>query len=248
MPDTKSGNRSRAGAKANPLPVSRSANAKEFVVSLAHELNQPLAAITVNGAAGLRWLAHEEPDLVELRDTIERIIFDTHRATQILRRVCEAATGRPPEVAHVSLNGIVRDAVACLNAEIEEHDATLNLHLCDDLPRVWADAVGLQEVIVNLVVNALQTMSEARAPSRRVTIRTERKAAGVVLAIEDEGPGIAEDHMTRIFDCFFTTRPSGSGMGLSISRSIVEDWSGRILAANVAGGGARFSVELKIAE
>ena len=106
----------------------------------------------------------------------------------------------------------------------------------------------LKQVFLNLVVNALQAMSEARAPSRRVTMRTERRAAGVVLAIEDEGPGIVEDHMTRMFDCFFTTRPSGSGMGLSISRSIVEGWSGLILAANVAGSGARFSVELKIAE
>ncbi len=135
-----------------------------------------------------------------------------------------------------------------VRAEIEEHGAALNLRLCDDLTAVWADAVDLQEVIVNLVVNALQAMSDARAPSRRLTIRTERRAAGVVLAIEDEGPGIAEDHINRIFDCFFTTRPSGSGMGLSISRSIVEGWSGRILAANVAGGGARFSIELKVAE
>lgn len=221
----------------------------ELTASIAHEVNQPLAAIATNGAAGLRWLNRPTPDIVEIRKTIENIVVDTQRAANIVARVHGMASRKAPEQASLSFDEIIREALLFLRHEMESRSVSI-LHRPDpSAPQVLGDRTQLQQVIVNLAINAVQAMTQAGYDDRRIVISTvTQDATTLCCSVEDNGPGIAAEHVDRLFESFFTTKDSGMGMGLPICRSIVEAHGGRIGAeGHGANGGARFWFTLPIA-
>jgi len=214
----------------------------ELTASIAHEVNQPLAAIATNGAAGLRWLNRPVPDIGEIRKTIENIVVDTKRAANIVARVHGMASRKAPEQAPLSFDEIIREALLFLRHELESRGVTIQHRPCPATPQVVGDRTQLQQIIVNLAINAAQAMTQAAHDDRRIVISTvTQDAATVCCSVEDNGPGIAAEHAGRLFESFFTTKESGMGMGLPICRSIVEAHGGRIGAeCSAAHGGARF--------
>jgi PAS domain S-box-containing protein len=220
----------------------------ELTASIAHEVNQPLAAIATNGAAGLRWLNRPVPDIVEIRKTIENVVVDAQRAANIVARVHGMASRKVPEQASLPFDDIIREALLFLRHEMESRSVTI-LHRPDPArPQVLGDRTQLQQVIVNLAINAVQAMTQAGYDDRRIVISTvTQDAAKLCCSVEDNGPGIPAEHIDRLFESFFTTKDSGMGMGLPICRSIVEAHGGRIGAeGNGANGGARFWFTLPV--
>lgn len=220
----------------------------ELTASIAHEVNQPLAALATHGAAALRWLNRPTPEVAEVRSAIENMVADTKRAANIVARVHGMASRKAPERALFSLDDVIHEALLFLRHEMESRGVTI-LHRPDRtaLP-VLGDRTQLQQVIVNLAINAVQAMTQAGQDDRRIVISTAgRDATTLCCAVEDNGPGIADEHVGRLFESFFTTKDSGMGMGLPICRSIIEAHGGRIAAeGNSAGGGARFWFTLPI--
>ena len=214
----------------------------ELTASIAHEVNQPLAAIATNGAAGLRWLNRPVPDIGEIRKTIENIVVDTKRAASIVARVHGMASRKVPEQACLTFDEIVREALLFLRHELEARGVTIEHRPCPATPQVVGDRTQLQQIIVNLAINAVQAMTQAPHDDSRIVISTvTQDASTLCCSVEDNGPGIAAEHAGRLFDSFFTTKESGMGMGLPICRSIVEAHGGRIGAeCSAAHGGARF--------
>ncbi|PTQ69203.1 ATP-binding protein [Pseudomonas sp. GV071] len=215
----------------------------ELTASIAHEINQPLAAIATNGEAGLRWLNRPLPNTEEVRTLTERMVADARRAADIITRIRSMARHQSPQRAPQVLNNVVKEAVQFLRHELQAQGVEVRLKLTPNLPKVQADRTLLQQVIVNLLVNAMQAMAESE--QRQITLSTRaHDSGGIELGVEDSGPGIAEENLGKLFDSFFTTKASGMGMGLPICRTIVESLGGSITAANSDGGGARFVVHL----
>ena len=215
----------------------------ELTASIAHEVNQPLAAITTSGEASLRWLAAAEPDLEEVRGLAGRMVADARRAAAIIARVRAMAERREPERIALSLNALVEDMRVFLGHELQAQSVGIDLRLAPDLGAVIGDRTQLQQVIVNLAVNAVQAMVEAGTPTRTLRLITAPAPDGrVTLTVEDSGPGLPPDP-GKLFDSFYTTKANGMGMGLPICRTIVEAHGGTIAAENGAGG-ARFVVHL----
>ncbi len=217
----------------------------ELAASIAHEVNQPLAAIRINGETALRWLDRPQPNVTKARDMIVRMLADTNRAANIVTRVREMAARRPPQRTALSLHEVITDSVAFLQHEFQSHEISASLDLAPALPPVVGDRTQLQQVVVNLVMNAIQAVAEG-GTTRIIGIRTVQPGPEtVVCTVEDSGPGIDAAHLPQLFDSFFTTKETGMGMGLPISRSIIEAHDGRIFADNKSAlGGARFSFVL----
>ncbi|PPE72523.1 hypothetical protein C3942_18465 [Solimonas fluminis] len=219
----------------------------ELTASIAHEVNQPLAAIATNGEAGLRWLGRAVPDVEEARTLMQRMIADARRAAEIIARIRAMSLRRPPEPVPLGLNALVQEAVQFLQHELRAQQAQLLLQLAPALPLAQGDRVQLQQVVVNLVVNALQAMAQADVPRRELQIETRLTAdREIELAVLDSGPGIPGEHFDKLFESFFSTKPNGMGLGLPVCRSIIEAHGGRIAAGNREGGGARFAVTLPL--
>ena len=221
----------------------------ELTVSIAHELNQPIAAVIINGQTGLRRIDHPSPDLEKIRVTTARVVRDAQRAADIIARIRAMAIRRVPQPEPLSLRDLIEESLVFLRHEIQSFGVSV---LQDDSAgpaKVRADRVQLQQVIVNLVVNAMQAMAQTESAGRKVTIRTTRPDAFTLrCAVEDSGPGIDPGHLDRLFDSFFTTKSQGLGIGLRVCRSIVEAHGGQIAADNAsAHGGARFYVTLPLA-
>ncbi|MGE0743318.1 MAG: ATP-binding protein [Hyphomonadaceae bacterium] len=220
----------------------------ELTASIAHEVNQPLAAIATNASAGLRWLDRPEPDVAEVRALTQRIIADAQRAADIVSRVRAMAGRRAPEPAAISINGVIEEAMLFLAHELQGHSVALALALEKGVPAVLADRIQVQQVIVNLAVNAMQAMSATPAADRRISIRTQVHDGRVHIAVADTGPGIEAAHVHRLFESFFTTKSNGMGMGLPICRSILEAYGGDIRVANGEDRGAVFTISLPPAQ
>lgn len=221
----------------------------ELTASIAHEVNQPLAAISTNASAGKRWLSRPEPDLDELRGINERIVADAQRAAEIIARVRRMAERREPEAGPLAMNAVIEEAVGFLRHELQGKGVTVSLALAPDLPPVRADRTQLQQVVVNLAVNAIQAMANADAASRTLTLASEVAEGRVRITVSDSGPGIPAADLPRLFQSFFTTKDGGMGMGLPICRSILEAHGGTIEARNAPDGdGACFVFTLPAAE
>ena len=220
--------------------AARVATLGELTASIAHEVNQPLAAVVMNGNACRRWLATEPPNVAEARQAAERVVSDGTRAGQVIARVRALVRGGAPERRPLDVNDVIRESLAVTRDEAERWGASLRAELHDDLPPVAADRVQVQQVLVNLILNGVEAMADAAdGPARVLTVRSRREGPGAVrVEVADRGKGLDPEHPNRIFDAFFSTKPGGLGLGLSISRSIVEAHGGRIWATPNDGPGA----------
>jgi C4-dicarboxylate-specific signal transduction histidine kinase len=218
----------------------------QMASSIAHEINQPLGAIVVNGAAALRWLNRDKPDLSEVRTSIERMISDGNRATQIISSIRSMVKKSRHEKVLLDLNELVRELLALAQGEIRRNQVVVQTRLMHDLPRIMADPVQLRQVVLNLIVNAVQAMASLEGRARVLQVKTEMSNSEVALAIQDSGVGISAENINRIFEPFFTTKPDGMGMGLSICRSIVESHGGSLSASPAQPQGSLFQVTLPL--
>jgi signal transduction histidine kinase len=216
----------------------------ELAASIAHEVNQPLAAIATNASAGLRWLNRPTPDLDEVRTLTANIVADAKRAADIIARIRGMATRRGPDQTSLSINAIVREAMQFLQHELQGKAVAVALHLDPSLPAINGDRTQLQQVLVNLLVNAVQSMQES--PRREVAVTTRTAGNMIEVAVRDSGHGIPPENLDRLFRTFFSTKADGMGMGLPICRSIVETHGGTISASNNDGGGATFTFTLPV--
>jgi len=219
----------------------------ELTASIAHEVNQPLAAVVTNGNASLRWLANDPPNFDEARQALRNIVRDGNRASDVIARIRAVLKKSETAAQRLDLNEIIREIVALTQSEVERRKASLCLALAEDLPAVMGDRVRLQQVLLNLVINALDAMVEVIDRPRIITIRTSTpKLGSLLVAVEDSGAGLSPQAESRLFDAFYTTKPDGLGMGLSISRSIIEEHGGRLWAAQNEGYGATFQFTLPV--
>jgi C4-dicarboxylate-specific signal transduction histidine kinase len=218
----------------------------ELTASIAHEVNQPLTAIQTNTEASLLWLGRTPPNLVEVRQLAERTATQVQRAAEILQRIRSMAMRRDPSPAWLDPSALIEEASLLLGHELQRHDVDIRLDLASDVPRVFGDRIQIQQVVVNLAVNAIQAMTDAHSPARTLTILARLEPSGEVsVVVEDTGPGISGDALPRLFEGFFTTKKSGMGIGLPICRSIIEAHGGRIRVTNRADRtGARVSFTL----
>lgn len=231
-------------AQAELAHVSRVATLGELTVSIAHEVNQPLAGVVTNGEAGLRWLRRPEPDLDEVGSAIERMIADARRASEVIKRLRALASKAVPQALPIDLNELVHDTLGLVQREIAGHQVSLKLALADALPPALGDRVQLQQVLINLIVNAIQAMGSAGTERRDLTIRSARTENGLTIEVADTGPGFSSEAAAKLFTPFFTTKDEGMGMGLPICRSIVEAHGGTLRARSLAEGGAFFEFNL----
>jgi PAS domain S-box-containing protein len=245
MTDKVRAQKALAEMQANFAHAARVSSLGELTASIAHEVNQPLAAITANGEAALNWLRRPEPDLDKLRTLTNEMIADARRASDVVAHIRAMASPQVGPHQRLSLSALVEDALTLLGTQLEKCGALAVRDLRDGLPEVLGDPVQLQQVVVNLVLNALQAMDGT--PGSRLVLRTERIAQAIALTVEDNGPGIPAGNLERLFSSFFTTKRDGMGIGLAICRTIVEAHSGVILAENLAAGGACFRVSLPLA-
>jgi len=218
-------------AQADLAHVSRVTTIGELVASIAHEVNQPLGAIVTNGSACLRLLTRETPDLDKSREVIGRMINDGLRASEVIKRIRDLLHKSPPEKAPLNINETVREVIGLVSNDVLRSEVELRTELAADLPRVAGDRIQLQQVVLNLILNARDAMSEVRTHPRELLITSRKNESGeVVVAVRDSGKGLDPNEAERIFDPFFTTKAEGMGLGLSISRTIIEDHGGQLWA------------------
>jgi two-component system, LuxR family, sensor kinase FixL len=219
----------------------------ELTASIAHELNQPLSGITSNASAGQRFIDRGDVDLRELRELLGDIMSDARRAGDVIHGIQSMVRKSVPARQRVNLNALVISVAHMVNPNTMLQSCDLETLLDPNLPAIKADPVQLQQVLLNLVINAFDAMRDTPIPHRKVVIATERNADGAIrMSVRDYGVGIPEEARERVFEHFFTTKPKGLGMGLAIVRSIVEAHGGTIAAENADGGGARFHFTLPI--
>jgi signal transduction histidine kinase len=229
-------------AQAELAHVSRVATLGELTASIAHEVNQPLAAIVTNGQAGLRWAGRDQPDLGEVRSSLERMIADAKRASDVIQRLRSLSSNGAPQQTSLDINEVAEETLVLVQREIAAHQVMLHLDLDRAVPPTIGDRVQLQQVFLNLMMNAIQAMSAAGGPARTLTLRSRGADGMVVFSVEDTGPGFPDGVPDRLFNPFYTTKANGMGMGLSICRSIVEAHGGRIRATAGIPTGAIFEV------
>jgi PAS domain S-box-containing protein len=217
--------------------VLRALSVNELATSMAHEVNQPLAGVVTNAEAGLRWLNGSTPELEEAKASLELIVRDANRASAVIRRVREFLKNGNPQTVSIDTIQVIQEAIALSLGKIAKCGIQLCTRLSSDLPRVRGDRVQLQQVILNLILNAVEAMTGTPEPKELLLISEESSDDGVLVVIRDTGAGISPQNMPHIFDAFFTTKPTGMGMGLSICRSIVEAHGGRIWAECNEGPG-----------
>jgi signal transduction histidine kinase len=219
----------------------------ELTASIAHEVNQPLAAVVTSGNACLRWLAGEPPNLGKARQAVERILRDANRASEVIGRVRGLAKRAAPQKEWFSLNEAILEIVSLTSREVEKNHISLQTQLADDLPLVLGDRIQLQQVMLNLIINAIEALSAAGEGPRQLLVRTAKGASkDVLVAVCDSGTGLNPGKLEELFDAFYTTKRDGMGLGLTISRSIVEAHSGRLWAAPNAPRGAVFQFTIPV--
>jgi C4-dicarboxylate-specific signal transduction histidine kinase len=215
----------------------------ELTASLAHEISQPVAAAVTNANSCLLWLSRDEPDLEEARAAVSRIVQDGRRAGEIIKRVRLLFKKEEPQRELVDLNEIIREMVILLHSEAIQFGVSVPTKLAADLPEVMGDRVQLQQVLMNLMMNSIDAMKDIYG-RREITIQSQHTDDQVLISVSDTGVGLPADQADKIFSAFFTTKAHGTGMGLRISRSIIESHGGRLWAANNSPRGARFCFTL----
>jgi PAS domain S-box-containing protein len=225
--------------------IGRALTVGELATSIAHEVNQPLAAIVTNAEAGLRWLKGEPPELHEARESLERIVRDANRASEVIRRIREFLR-KDGQLAPLDISDAVREAVALVGDDLLKKQIALRVELSEGLPLVQGDRTQLQQVLLNLIINGSDAVASLQNRSRELTVIAQKSGDRVLVAVRDNGDGIEPQNVDRIFKAFFTTKPMGMGLGLSISRSIIEAHGGRIWAELNDGPGLTVQFTLPI--
>jgi C4-dicarboxylate-specific signal transduction histidine kinase len=211
--------------------VTRVMTMGELVASIAHEVNQPLGAIVTNGHACVRLLSREVPDLEKSLEVIKRMITDGLRASEVIKRIRDLLHKAPPEKKPLNVNETIQEVIALVSSDVLRSKVELRADLAPDLPPVVGDRIQLQQVILNLILNGKDAVSSLQTDLRKLLITSRySKRDGVVVAVRDAGLGLDPQNIDRIFDPFFTTKPEGMGLGLSISRTIIEAHGGRLSA------------------
>lgn len=227
--------------------VSRVTSIDELGASVAHEIAQPLAAIATDGAACLRWIDRETPNLARVHGCVERILSEVQRAIEIIRRIRMLAKRTAPEMTRLEINDVITDVMVLAQRELLKHNVALRATLFPKLPPVLGDRIQLAQVITNLVVNGIQAMSKIEDRPRELVIKSRRGDEGyLIVSVQDSGTGIDVQHVDRIFEPFFTTKPEGMGVVLSICRSIIVAHGGWVRAENNAGCGATFKFSVPV--
>ncbi len=230
-------------AHADLAHISRVTTMGELTASLAHEINQPITAAVTNANACLRWLAGAQPDVEEAREAASRIIKDGTRAAEIISRIRLLFKKGVPQRESVDVNEVIQEMIILLRGEAARYSISIRADLAAGLPKVKADRVQLQQVFMNLMLNGIDAIKELSAAGE-LTVKSERAESGLTISVSDTGVGLPPQQAARIFDAFFTTKPEGTGMGLPISRTIIESHGGRLWAAANPERGATFHFTL----
>ncbi len=220
--------------------ANRVATMGQLTASIAHEVNQPIAAAITNAHAALRWLGARSPNLDEANQALRRILDNGDRAAQVIARIRALVKKSPSHRDSVAINDAILEVIALTHGEVAKYGVSVRTQLAEDLPTIQADRVQLQQVILNLIVNAIEAMSATEGAPRELTIGTKKAEPDVLVAVRDTGPGLSPENLERVFDAFYTTKAAGMGMGLSICRSIIEAHGGRLWATPNVPHGAIF--------
>jgi C4-dicarboxylate-specific signal transduction histidine kinase len=220
--------------------VNRVTTMGELTASLAHEVNQPIAAAVTNASTCIHWLAGDTPNLEEAREAMSRIVKDGMRAAEIISRIRLLFKKGTPQRELVEINEVIQEMIVLLRSEATRYSISLRTELAEDLPQVMGDYVQLQQVMMNLMVNGIEAM-KAVDGTRELAIKSQRaQDEQLLVSVSDTGVGLPPQHADQIFNAFFTTKPHGTGMGLRISRSIIESHGGRLWASDNSPRGASF--------
>jgi signal transduction histidine kinase len=229
--------------------ASRVATMGQLTASIAHELKQPLSAVVTNGHAGLRWLRRQPPEIEEAAQSVEQMIKEAKRASDVIDRIHSLVKKHAPRMEKLDINGAILELVGLIQSEMVKNGVTARMELAEFLPHIQGDRVQLQQVILNLMINSIQAMSDLAGRERELHVTTELIASeGVRVGVRDSGPGFSAENLQRLFAPFYTTKPSGMGMGLSICRSIVEDHGGRLWASRIDPQGALFQFTIPVTQ
>ena len=235
----------RAAMQTELARVARITTMGEMAASIAHEINQPLAAIVNNANASLRWLGQDPPNVERARSVLKRVVSDGGRAGEVIRSIRGMLEKSSQERVQLDVNDLIREVMTFVRADLKHHGITVRTELAEDLPRISAVRIQLQQVLLNLIANAVESLAPIKDRARVVTIRSQKADGyGILVTVEDTGTGIDQKDLERIFEPFFSTKPEGMGMGLSICRSIVEAHGGRITASPASPCGSVFQVGL----
>jgi PAS domain S-box-containing protein len=234
-------------AQAELAHINRVTTMGELTASLAHEIKQPIAAAVTDARTCVRWLNRDEPDLAEAREAASRIATDVLRASEIISRIGVLfKKGASQQEEWVDMNELIQEMMMLVRSEASRYSISIRGDLADDLPPVKADRVQLQQVLMNLMLNGIEAMKEMGAVGELTIKSLQSKKSQLLVAVSDTGMGLKKEHAEQIFDAFFTTKPQGTGMGLPISRSIIESHGGRLWATSNSGHGATFQFTLPI--
>jgi C4-dicarboxylate-specific signal transduction histidine kinase len=225
--------------------VSRVTTLEVLASSIVHEVNQPIGAIVTNAQAAQCWLRADLPDVGEARRAVERIVRDGFRASELVARINALIKKVPPQKESLDINEVLRDVIALTRVKAMKDGVSMQSQLAAGLPLVHGDRVQLQQVILNLIINAMEAMSGSSEGARELLISTGKaESGGVLVAVRDSGPGLDSGSLNRVFDTFYTTKPGGVGIGLSICRSIIQASGGRMWASANEPCGAAFQFTL----
>jgi PAS domain S-box-containing protein len=234
-------------AQAELARISRVTTLGELTASIAHEVNQPITGVVTNAEAALRWLGADPPNLDQAREVLGQIVKDGMRAGDVIQRIRALITKAPPRMARFDVNEAVLDVIPLTRSELLRHGVSLQTKLATGLPLIEADRIQLQQVILNLILNAVEALSGIDEGAREMRISTEREASnGVLVIVRDFGPGLDPQSADRLFEALYTTKPGGLGMGLAICRSIIEAHGGRLWATANEPRGAVFQFTLPL--
>jgi C4-dicarboxylate-specific signal transduction histidine kinase len=220
----------------------------ELAASIVHETMQPISGAVINAHTGLRFLSADQPNLEQVRHALDRIVADSTRASDVIAKLRALSKKAPQQMERLDVNDTIRDVIAMIQGQAMRNGVSVHTHFTENLPPIEGDRVQLQQVVLNLFINAVEAMSGEPEGARDVLIGTANDAPGaVVVSVRDSGPGISPESVDNLFDSFYTTKARGMGMGLSICRTIVEAHGGRIWASPPAGTGATIQFTLPVA-
>jgi PAS domain S-box-containing protein len=233
-------------AQADLAHINRVSTMGELTASLGHEIKQPISAAMTDAQTCIRWLACERPEVAEAREAASRLIKDVTRANEIIGRIRSLFKKHVPMRELIDVNELIREMIGLMRSEASRYSISIRSELADGLPQIMADRVGLQQVLMNLMLNGVEAMRDLTAPGTLTIVSRRSEDGQLTVSILDTGVGVSPEKIDQIFSAFVTSKPHGTGMGLPISRSIIESHGGRLWATSNTGPGATFQFVLPI--